>query len=138
MMATEVATKNYTTVSVYGCSIFIDIINPTVRHAVQMRPQEVMNLIHSWQNCYPMRIQSINIINAPAYTDLILKMFNPFMSEKMKSRFHVYTQRTMQNCFEDIPINILPVEYGGTGITFQELTGNCNKVKRYKCDALTG
>ena len=51
------------------------------------------------------------------------------MTEKLKSRFHVYSHRTMQNCFKDIPANILPVEYGGTDGTIKELTGNCNKLE---------
>lgn len=127
---TEMATKNYAAVSVHGCVIFLDVLNPTVRHAIQMRPNIVMNLVHAWQSCYPMRIQSINVINAPEYVDVVLKIFRSFMSEKMKNRLHVYTQRTVQNCFKDIPVDILPVEYGGTDGTFKELTGNYGKLER--------
>jgi len=121
VMATELATKNYTVTSVYGCSVFLDVANPTIRHAVQMRPQIIMNLVHAWQSSYPMRIQSINVINAPQYIDVVLKIFRSFMTEKMKNRLYVYTERMMQNCFKDIPSDILPVEYGGTGETIQEL-----------------
>jgi len=128
-MATEVATKNYTAVSVYGSSVFIDVANPTMRHAVQMRPQIIMNIVHAWQSCYPLRVQSINIINAPEYVDIVLRIFRSFMTEKMKSRLHVYSQKMMQNCFKNIPANILPFEYGGTDGTLQELTGNYGKLK---------
>lgn len=38
----------------------------------------------------------------------------------------------MQNCFKDIPDNILPFEYGGSGGTLQELTGNYGKLGHYK------
>ncbi|XP_011646580.1 retinol-binding protein pinta-like isoform X2 [Pogonomyrmex barbatus] len=88
VLATEMATKNYNAISVYGIALFIDVANPTMRHAVQMRPH----------------------------------IFRSFMNEKMKSRLNVYTQKTMQDCFKDIPVNILPVEYGGTDGTLQELT----------------
>ncbi|XP_018316533.1 alpha-tocopherol transfer protein isoform X2 [Mycetomoellerius zeteki] len=121
VMATEVATKNYTTASVYGCSVFIDVANPTMRHALQMRPQIVINLVHMWQSSYPIRMQSINIINAAEYVDIVLRIFKSFMIEKMKNRLHVYSQKATQNSFKDIPVNTLPVEYGGTGGTLQEL-----------------
>lgn len=124
MMVTKVAIKNYTAATVYGCSALIDVSNPTMRLAVQMQPQVIMNMVHLWQSSYPLRIQSIIMINAPAYVDVVAKIFRSFMTEKMKNRFHVYTQKTMPDYFEDIPANILPVEYGGTGDTCQELIGN--------------
>lgn len=120
----KVAMRNYSAASVYGCSVLINVSNPTLRHAVQMRPQLIMNLVHLWQSCYPIRIQSIVMINAPEYVDVVAKIFRSFMTEKIKNRFHIYTQRTMPNYFEANPSNILPVEYGGTDGTLQELIGN--------------
>ncbi|XP_018053069.1 PREDICTED: alpha-tocopherol transfer protein-like [Atta colombica] len=128
VMMTEIAIKNYTTVSVYGCSLFLDVANPTIQHALQMRPQVIMNLVHGWQSSYPLRIQSINIINVNKYIDIILRMFRSFMIEKMKNRLHVYSQSAMQDCFKDIPANILPVEFGGTDDTLQELAGYWKKL----------
>ncbi|XP_011704760.1 PREDICTED: alpha-tocopherol transfer protein-like [Wasmannia auropunctata] len=129
IMAMEVVMKTYTAGSVYGCSVFLDVANPTMRHAIQMRPQVVMNLIHTWQNCYPMRTQSINVINAPEYVEVVLRIFRSFMTEKMKNRLHVYNARkTKQNCFKDIPADVLPIEYGGTGGTLQELTAYWKKL----------
>lgn len=77
-----------------------------------------------WQSSYPIRMQSINIINAAEYVDIVLRIFKSFMIEKMKNRLHVYSQKATQNSFKDIPVNTLPVEYGGTGGTLQELAGN--------------
>ncbi|KAL0114321.1 hypothetical protein PUN28_011523 [Cardiocondyla obscurior] len=130
VMLTEMATKNYIATSIYGCSVFLDVSNPTMRHAIQLRPHLIMNLVQTWQNCYPIRIHSINIINAPDYVDVVLRIFRSFMTEKMKNRVHVYTHRTIQNCFKDIPTDILPVELGGTGETLRELTGNHEILKR--------
>jgi len=121
--------KCYPAASVYGYTIFIDVSNPSLQHIAQLRPYVLMNFVHAWQNCYPARVQSINIFNAPVFFDVVVKIFKSFMTEKLKSRFHVYSHRTMQNCFKDIPANILPVEYGGTDGTIKELTGNCNKLE---------
>lgn len=134
MMATEIAIKNYTAASVYGCSVFVDVSNPTMRIAVQLRPQIIMNLVHMWQSCYPLRVQSMTMVNAPEYVEVVTKIFRSFMTEKMKNRFHICTRKTMQNCFKDIPDNILPFEYGGSGGTLQELTEYWKKLLVESCD----
>lgn len=87
-----------------------------------------MNIANAWQN-YPMRFQSITMFNAPTFFDVTVRILKSFMTEKMKNRIHVYSHRTMENCFKDIPTNILPIEYGGTDGTIQELTGNCRKLE---------
>ncbi|XP_036143140.1 retinol-binding protein pinta isoform X2 [Monomorium pharaonis] len=51
------------------------------------------------------------------------------------SRFHVYSDAG--NCFEDIPTNILPIEYGGTDGTLQELTEYWKKCIEDNCNLLT-
>ncbi|XP_011871609.1 PREDICTED: alpha-tocopherol transfer protein-like [Vollenhovia emeryi] len=121
IMAVELAMRNYPAASLYGCSVFINVANPTMRHALQLQPQVIMNIVHTWQSCYPIRMQSITMFNAPEYIDVVARIFRSFMTEKLKNRFHIYSHRTTQNCFEDIPANILPVEYGGTDGTVQEL-----------------
>lgn len=118
----ELAMKYYPTASVYGCAVFIDMINPTMRHILQYRPYILMNMVHMWQSCYPLRYQTVNVFNAPAILDVIVNIVRSFMTEKIKNRFHVYSHTL--KCFENIPANILPVEYGGTDGTCQELAGN--------------
>ncbi|XP_071627547.1 retinol-binding protein pinta-like [Temnothorax longispinosus] len=120
MMVTEVAMKYYPAASVYGCASFIDVVNPTIRHILQLRPYILMNLIHTWQSCYPMRYQTINLFNAPAFFDVIVGILKSFMTEKIKNRFNVYSHTPDR--FKDIPAEILPVEYGGNDGTIQELT----------------
>ncbi|XP_012522427.1 retinol-binding protein pinta isoform X2 [Monomorium pharaonis] len=120
VLAIEAAIKYYPAASVYGYVVFIDVANPTMGHIFQFQPYVLTNLIHAWQRCYPMRYQKIVIFNAPTIFDIVVKILKSFMTEKMKSRFYIYTNAL--HCFEDIPANILPVEYGGTDVTLQELT----------------
>ncbi|XP_071627562.1 retinol-binding protein pinta-like [Temnothorax longispinosus] len=131
MMATEVAMKYYPAGSVYGCVPLIDMVNPTLRHILQLRPYILMNIVHAWQSCYPIRFQKINIFNAPAFFDVIAKILKSFMTEKMKNRFHVYSHTL--DCFEDIPAEILPIEYGGTDGTIQELKEYWKKLIEENC-----
>jgi len=117
--------KYYPAASIYGCSLFIDMINPTLRQIIQYRPYILMNLVHLWQSCYPLRYHTINLFNTPAFFDVIVRLLKSFMTKKIKNRFHVYSYT--HTCFKDIPAEILPVEYGGNNETCQKLTGNyCN------------
>ncbi|XP_071627549.1 retinol-binding protein pinta-like [Temnothorax longispinosus] len=133
-IAIEVAMKFYPAASVYGCALLIDVANPTIRHILQFRPYILMNIVHTWQSCYPMRYQKIKIFNAPAFFDVIARILKSFMTEKIKNRFHIYSHTL--DCFEDIPAEILPVEYGGTGDTMQELTEFWKKYIEENCSWL--
>lgn len=114
--------KYYPAASVYGCALFIDVANPTARHIIKFRPDILMNFVHMWQSCYPMRYQKINLFNAPAVFDVIVRVLKSVMTEKIKNRFHVYSYTL--DCFKDILVENLPVEYGGIEYTCQELTGH--------------
>ncbi|XP_036143224.1 retinol-binding protein pinta-like [Monomorium pharaonis] len=120
ILAMEAAVKHYPTTSLYGCLLFIDLTNVTTRQMFHLKPYDIMNYVQLWQNCYPMRFQKIVFFNTPIIFDIVVRIFKSFMTKKMKSRFYIYSNAL--HCFEDIPANILPVEYGGTAGTFQELT----------------
>ncbi|XP_011704765.1 PREDICTED: alpha-tocopherol transfer protein-like [Wasmannia auropunctata] len=127
VMLAELTMKNNTTASVYGCAIYVDVVNPTVRHIALCQPHIFMNVVHAWQSCYPIRVQSINFINTPTFVDHIVRLMKSFMTEKMKNRFHVYSHMSL-SCFKDVPADILPIEYGGADGTIQELTDYWKKL----------
>ncbi|XP_036140015.1 retinol-binding protein pinta [Monomorium pharaonis] len=127
--------KQYPIISIYGCVLLIDVSNPTIRHVIQSKPYDLMNMIHSAQNCYPMRYQKIILFNVPTLFNIIVKIMRSFMTQKMKSRFHVYSDAL--DCFKDIPADILPVEYGGTDGTLQELIEYWKKNVEKNFDWLT-
>ncbi|XP_036143124.1 retinol-binding protein pinta isoform X1 [Monomorium pharaonis] len=135
ILAMEAAIQHYPLSSVYGCSMLIDTSNPTIRHIIQFKPYDIMNAVELWQNCYPVRYQRIVFFNTPVICSVLMRIFKSFMSNKLKSRFHVYSDAG--NCFEDIPTNILPIEYGGTDGTLQELTEYWKKCIEDNCNLLT-
>ncbi|XP_071652791.1 retinol-binding protein pinta-like [Temnothorax longispinosus] len=134
MIAIEVAMKYYPAASMYGCILLIDVTSPTIQQIFQARPYVLMNIVHMWQSCYPMRYHKIKLFNAPAFLDVTVRILKSFMTEKIKNRFHVCSH-TLE-CFEDIPAEILPVEYGGTGDTMQELIEYWKKLIEENCDWL--
>ncbi|KMQ93844.1 alpha-tocopherol transfer [Lasius niger] len=123
LMAMDVMMKDRVAPSLYGLALFIDLDGVTARHLMQLRPHIVMNIVHSWQGCYPIRLRSINFINAPKYVHIGVAIFKSFMNEKMRQRLHVYSrdETVMHKYFKDIPVNIRPIEYGGTNGTVQEM-----------------
>ncbi|XP_072759669.1 retinol-binding protein pinta-like [Anoplolepis gracilipes] len=130
IMAMDVIIKDYVPPSLYGYSVFIDLDGVTVRHLAQLHPRIVMNIVHAWQGCYPMRLRSINFINAPKYIHIGLAIFKSFMNEKLKRRLNIYKrdETMIHKCFKDIPVNIRPFEYGGTDGTIQEIIEHTKKL----------
>jgi len=120
--------KYYPAGSVYGCAFYMDGSNSTAGHVFQFTPFVLNKIAHTWQRCYPVRFQKIVFFNIPAILDIVMSAFRFFLTEKLKSRLFVFSH---QHCFEDIPADSLPVEYGGTGGTVQELTGNYGKLNKY-------
>ncbi|XP_029166212.1 alpha-tocopherol transfer protein-like, partial [Nylanderia fulva] len=114
--------------SLYGLVVIIDLGDATLRHVAQLTPFVVMNVIHAWQGCYPVRIQLLNSINVPGYAKCVVELSTHFLNKKLRERFCVYSRQTAHDCFKDMPVNILPVEYGGTDGTIQELIEYWKKV----------
>ncbi|KAL0114326.1 hypothetical protein PUN28_011526 [Cardiocondyla obscurior] len=127
-MGLEIAMKHYPAASVYGCSLFVDSSSATIRHIVQYRPNVLLNMANSWDS-FPFIFQTINIFNVPMFFKTTVKLLRSFMSEELKTRFHVYSSsETTQECFRDVPASILPVEYGGTDGTIRKLTKHWKKL----------
>ncbi|XP_039302691.1 retinol-binding protein pinta-like [Solenopsis invicta] len=114
----ETAMKYYPAGSIYGVAFYIDVSNPSTRQIFQYSPFVLKNLAHLWQKCYPMRYQKIVFFNASSILNVLISTLRLFLTEKLKNRFYVYSD---QKCFEDIPSDTLPIEYGGTNGTMQEL-----------------
>ncbi|XP_012222900.1 retinol-binding protein pinta-like [Linepithema humile] len=124
----EVLTRNHVEASIYGCVVYADFDLVHMGHVTQMRPYILRNAIHSLQDCFPLQIQSLNFINTPECVNVVLKFLKYCMNESLKQRVQIYTKKMMHNCFNDIPADILPVEYGGTDGTIVELKEYWKKV----------
>nr|XP_012222899.1 PREDICTED: alpha-tocopherol transfer protein-like [Linepithema humile] len=120
-MIMEVLTRNHVEGSIYGYVAYIDLDLVHMGHVTQMRPNILRNMIHTWQDCFPLEIQSVNFINTPEIVHVVLRILKHFMNENLKQRVHIYPKKKMHNYFNDISANILPVEYGGTDGTIVEL-----------------
>ncbi|XP_029157321.1 retinol-binding protein pinta-like [Nylanderia fulva] len=127
-LVADVILRDSVETSLYGLVLIMDLGDVTLRHVAQLTPFVVMNVIHAYQGCYPVRIQLLNYINVPGYAKFILELTKYFLNKKLRERFHFYSRKTTHDSFKDVPVNILPVEYGGTDGTIQELIEFWKKV----------
>ncbi|GAB1870035.1 Alpha-tocopherol transfer protein [Camponotus japonicus] len=126
-LALDVAIRDNVEASLYGFVIIIDLQYTTLRHIGQMEIRTLKNLLHAWFDCYPVKIHLLNYVNTPEYAKLFMDVTSYILSDKVKQKLRVYTRKTAHDCFMNMP-NILPVEYGGTDGTIQELTEYWKKV----------
>lgn len=65
-------------------------------------------------DCVPVRIKAIHIVKESYAFDLAYAVIRPFISKKMADRIHFHGQN-VEGLHEDMPIDMLPKEYGGVG-----------------------
>lgn len=119
MMVLDIATRNNISVSLHGIVAILDLKSVSLGHALQLTPNVIKQLVHSWQSCYPFRIGHMYFINAPIYVNVVLNVFKSFMTDKLRKRIHI----NRKGIAGKISSNILPIEYSGTEGSLQDLKG---------------
>eukprot|EP00091_Calanus_sinicus_P008665 TRINITY_DN20822_c0_g1_i1.p1 TRINITY_DN20822_c0_g1~~TRINITY_DN20822_c0_g1_i1.p1 ORF type:complete len:163 (+),score=38.21 TRINITY_DN20822_c0_g1_i1:34-489(+) len=94
----------------------------TAAHALSMNPVVAKKAMTVWQDAYPARPKALHFITMPPVIESVFKMMEGFQKEKMKKRNHVHPKGDMSKMQEDLGLDILPKEYGGTNGTVEELT----------------
>lgn len=123
MMILDIVTRENVSTSLYGVIGIFDMTGVTMSHGLQMTPTVIQQLVHSWQGCYPLRIHSLNIINAPIHVNVVLNIFKKFMTKKLQSKLHIHMQKSSKKCLNNFPSHLLPNEYCGTAGPLQDLIG---------------
>ncbi|XP_068204365.1 retinol-binding protein pinta-like isoform X2 [Palaemon carinicauda] len=103
-----------------GIVNLLDMQDMSAAHVMQMSPALVKKAMIIWQEGYPMRPKGLNYINTPAAFDTVFNIFKSFMKEKMKKRVHIHGS-DLESLYKQVPKECLPVEYGGTNGTIEEI-----------------
>lgn len=98
-----------------GIVAIFDMNGVQLGHALQLSPKLIKHSVESWQ-AYPCQPKLLEFVNTPMHVNLILNTFRVFMTPKMRSRVVVQKKRCSVKCEN------LPIELGGTGPTYKELT----------------
>jgi len=104
-----------------GMVLIFDFDGFTMNHFTQMPPSTVKKLMPCWEDCNPLRPQSMNYIRTPSIFNTVYSFMNGIMSEKMKSRLRVHGD-DFQALYKEVSKDILPKDYGGDGMSLAELT----------------
>lgn len=113
MMIVDLALELDETIAKNGAVVIIDMQGVGLGHALQMTPNLIKKAVHSWQDCYPIRIKSIDFINCPSYIHVVLNVFKQFMREKLRKRVSAHG-KNLANFLQTIDPKLLPEEYQGS------------------------
>ncbi|XP_071526866.1 alpha-tocopherol transfer protein-like isoform X3 [Panulirus ornatus] len=103
-----------------GFVIVGDCGDLTLAHVMGFTPPVVQKIMVLYQEGYPVRPKGLNYINTPAAFDTVFNIFKSFMKEKMKRRVHIHGS-DLESLYKEVPKEVLPVEYGGTNGTIEEI-----------------
>ncbi|KAI5713858.1 hypothetical protein M8J76_006689 [Diaphorina citri] len=106
-MVFDLAMEKDETINIYGVNAVLDLKDVRVGH-------------NCYPNCYPVSPKRFDFIFAPIFVDVALDVFRRFMSPKLRARVHVHG-KNLDSLHRIVSPEILPVEYGGTAGTLQEL-----------------
>lgn len=120
LMTLDLVLDKMEDVSVYGVVAIFDMDGVSYGHARQLTTSMIRKAVHSWQDCYPVRVKGLHFINSPIYINVVLNIFRRFMREKMRNRVHVhgYDRESLHNIVSKL---LLPEEYGGSNGKLQHL-----------------
>jgi len=102
-------------------------------------------LITMVETAWPLKPKAEHVLNMPSLMENMHNMLQGMMKQKMRDRTHVHKNGNLEKLHEDVGLDILPVEYGGSNGTIEELTkywkkkvednrSNLMKLSKFKTD----
>ncbi len=79
-----------------------------------------------FEEIYPARPKVMHFLNIPGFMEALFNMFKGFMKKKMQERIVVHPKGDLSALVEDLGLEVLPEEYGGTNGTMEQHTGSAN------------
>lgn len=117
--------------TVLGTKIMVDYENVTMNHFMQATPSMLKKMIAVCQDAMPLRLKGSHHINLPSGIEKIFTLISGLLNEKAKQRLRIHKHQ--EELLQEIPKEIVPREYGGTGGSVVELIDYwARKIKQYK------
>ncbi|CAH0700727.1 unnamed protein product [Spodoptera exigua] len=116
---------------VLGIKIVTDYVGVTMSHFVQGTPSMLKKMVAVSQDSMPLRLKGSHHINLPSGVEKVITVIQGFLNEKARQRLRIH--KNQEELMEDIPKEVVPPEYGGTGPSIPELTEYwVGKFKQYQ------
>ncbi|CAN8026922.1 unnamed protein product [Ixodes persulcatus] len=107
-----------------GIVVVVDAGGYSLAHVRHYTPFEIRKLIKLAQDCYPLRIRGIYIVNHPPIFELFYSVAKLFLSRKLVKRVR-FIGRRYKELHELLSLEGLPQEYGGSINSF-----DCNALEK--------
>lgn len=121
-MVIEVMCRDDEAISLTGVVALVDLAGVSMSHGLAMTPSIIRKAVNSWQDVYPIRTKAMHYINTPFNIHVVMNIFKTFMKEKLRQRLHLHRGHGKKVLSTMIPLDMLPGEYGGQGLTVASLT----------------
>ncbi|XP_065346794.1 clavesin-2-like [Cloeon dipterum] len=106
---------------VSGVVVILDQAGLSLSHVMQFTPGFARAVVQWVQDCLPVRLKGVHIVNQPYIFNMIFAVFKPFMQEKLRKRIHFHgTNRP--SILKHINPEALPERYGGK-LDLPDVTG---------------
>ncbi|XP_045511032.1 alpha-tocopherol transfer protein isoform X2 [Colias croceus] len=116
-----------------GAVVIFDMDGLCLQQAWQFTPQFAKRIVDWLQECIPLRIKGLYIINQPYIFNMVFQLFKPLLKEKLRSRI-VFMGSDRELLYKYISPKNLPDKYGGSlsipdvsGSQWLELLMHCDK-----------
>ena len=103
--------------------IIQDIADVTVRHMKTFSPTTGKKAMTIFQEAYPANPKAMYFLGMPSFMTSIFNVMMSFSKEKFKQRIQLVGKDDFAKLHEELGIEILPKEYGGTNGSVQDHLG---------------
>ncbi|XP_063929941.1 alpha-tocopherol transfer protein-like [Zophobas morio] len=102
-----------------GYLILVDLKEMSFGHVVKIRPLLTKNFFYYLQEAMPVRLKGIHFFNPVPFMDTFLSLVKPFLKKEMLDTLYVH--ETIDALTKFVPLECLPVDYGGSEETAAHL-----------------
>ncbi|KAJ3651818.1 hypothetical protein Zmor_017827 [Zophobas morio] len=102
-----------------GYLILVDLNEMTFGHVLKMRPLLAKHFVYYLQEAMPVRLKGIHFFNPVPFMDKILALVKPFLKNEILDALYVH--ETIDALTKFVPLECLPVDYGGSEETAAHL-----------------
>lgn len=98
---------------IHGVAAIVDLEGLGFHHFRQLTPSLLIKLAHIMQDCAPIRLKALYIINYPSAFKALFEVVKPFIKQKLLTRIHFIGEDVSQ-LWKICPRDLVPAEFGGT------------------------
>ncbi|XP_026277912.1 alpha-tocopherol transfer protein isoform X2 [Frankliniella occidentalis] len=116
---------------VCGVQVILDMDGLALTHVWQFTPGFAKAVVEWVQDCIPVRLKGVHIINQPYVFNMVFAIFKPLLNAKLRNRIHFHgTDR--QSLLNHVDAKCLPKTYGGE-VNIPEFPGGklCDLLSNY-------